>query len=119
MAESPDDSWQTLSADIFSGMRDGRAQHPRATFREIELELDARLARLRAQMLADSATASAATDWADAPPADQPHCPTCQQPLTPCGPHTRRLRGPHNQPITLTRQYGTCAQCGRGLFPPR
>ncbi len=119
MAEFNDDPWQTLSADIFSGMRDWRTQHPRATFRAIELELDARLARLRAQMLADSALASPATDWAAAPPADQPRCPTCQQPLTPRGSHTRRLRGPHDQSVTLTRQYGTCAQCGRGLFPPR
>lgn len=119
MAEPNEDRWRTLSEDIFSGMRDWRTQHPRATFREIEDELDTRLARLRAQMLTDSATTSPTADWAAAPPAAQPHCPTCDEPLAPRGLHTRRLRSHHNEPVTLTRQYGTCPHCGRGFFPPR
>jgi hypothetical protein len=119
MTELPDEDWRTVSAEVFSGYRDWRAAHPRATAHELEVELDRRLARLRAQMLADSAMASPAADWASQPPAEQPHCPACAQPLTPRGAHTRRLRSHHDQPVLLTRQYGTCPHCGRGFFPPR
>ncbi len=43
--------WAALSEDVLSGMQDWRAQHPQATLSEIEVELDARLARLRARLL--------------------------------------------------------------------
>ena len=119
MAEPMDEHWQTVSAEIFSGMREWRAQHPRATMREHEQVLDARLARLRAQMLADLATSSPAADWADQPPEEQPRCPTCQEVLTPRGAHSRHLRSLQNELVLLLRQYGTCPACGRGFFPPR
>ena len=44
-------------------MADWRAQHPRATLTEIEVELDARLARMRARLLERVAQQSAATTW--------------------------------------------------------
>lgn len=37
--------WHQLTEEITSGMREWRNQHPKATLREIETELDARLAR--------------------------------------------------------------------------
>jgi len=43
--------WAALSEEVLSGMADWRAQHPRATLSEIEAELDARLARMRACLL--------------------------------------------------------------------
>ena len=37
MDNEPEDlSWETLSAEILSGMREWRLQHPKATMREIE-----------------------------------------------------------------------------------
>ena len=54
--------------DVFLGLREWRALHPKATLAEIETELDRRMARVRAQMLADLALASSATDvQAEAP----------------------------------------------------
>ncbi len=40
--------WHQLSAEVMTGISDWRFQHPKATLREIETELDARLAHLRA-----------------------------------------------------------------------
>jgi hypothetical protein len=53
--------WAALSEDVLSGMADWRAQHPQATLREIELELDRRLARMHARMRERVAQQSAAT----------------------------------------------------------
>ena len=119
MNEPFDQQWHALSDEVLSGMRDWRTQHPKATFREIENAVDAHLARLRAQMLQDSAMHSPAADWAELPPAEQPTCPQCAQPLTRRGLHTRHLTSHHEQPVRLSRQYATCHHCGRGFFPPR
>ncbi len=115
----PLEQWQTLSGEVVTAMADWRAQHPRATFSAIEAALDERLARLRAQMLADAALASAATDWADQPAAARPLCPTCSLPLQARGLETRHLHTHGGQTLDLPRRYGTCPACGAGLFPPR
>jgi hypothetical protein len=44
--QDPLEQWQALSQEVLVGMREWRSQHPRATLREIEVELDQRLARL-------------------------------------------------------------------------
>ena len=56
-------TWHGMSADILSGMQAWRQQHPSATLREMELEVDAQLARLRARMLEDLALASTLTNF--------------------------------------------------------
>lgn len=114
----PVDRWQALSTEVITAMADWRAQHPRATLTEIEAALDERLARLRTQMLADAALASAATDWTAQPAETRPTCPQCAAPLQARGPATRHLQTHGGQELTLTRQYGTCPVCGTGLFPP-
>ena len=49
MQHTPEDqSWHALSEEILTGMHDWRRQHPKATLREMEQEVDARLSRLRA-----------------------------------------------------------------------
>ena len=55
--------WNGMSAEIVSGMAEWRQQHPKATFREIEEEVDKRLAVLRVRMLSDAAISSAQADW--------------------------------------------------------
>ena len=61
--EACEREWAALSEEVLSGMADWRAQHPRATLSEIERELDARLANMRARMLERVAQQSAATTW--------------------------------------------------------
>jgi len=111
--------WQQLTQDVMTKMRVWRLEHPKATLREIETELDARLNRMRARMLEDLALASAATNWAATPDDQQPTCPDCGQPLQPRGADTRTLQTHGGQAVSLERQYGTCPACGAGLFPPR
>ncbi len=116
--------WDALAAEAFVGIKEWRLQHPKATFREIEVAIDERLSVLRARMLQDVALASAAAAVAEAPPVARPACPVC----TARGPGTGRLevRGRHprevtvtyGQTVTLSRDYAVCAECGTGFFPP-
>jgi len=43
-------SWNGMSEEIISGIAEWRQQHPQATFRELEAEVDRRLSVLRAKM---------------------------------------------------------------------
>ncbi|MBI5031608.1 MAG: hypothetical protein HZB51_13855 [Chloroflexi bacterium] len=110
--------WQPLSQDVIRAMRDWRRQHPRATFKEIETALDEQLARLRAQMLQDTALTSPSVDLPAMSETERPRCPHCGVLLTAQGSQTRTLVTEHDQPIELARSYATCPQCGAGLFPP-
>jgi hypothetical protein len=110
-------AWDPLAAEAFTGLREWRQQHPRATLAEIEAALDERLTRLRAQMLQDLALASAAADLRGA--AERPACPDCGAPLQAVGQHERRLTTHGDRPLTLARSYARCPACGAGLFPPR
>jgi len=112
-------AWHQMTEEILSGMREWRAQHPKATLREMEEELDARWARVRARMLEDLALASAAADWTDTPAGQHPTCLDCGAPLHLRGADTRTLQTHGGQTLTLERRYGTCPACGAGLFPPR
>ena len=50
--------WHEQSFDLMTGMAEWRMQHPKATLREIEAELDRRLEHLRAKMLEEAALLS-------------------------------------------------------------
>jgi len=75
-------TWEALSAEILSGMREWRLQHPKATLREIEAAPDERWYRLRARMLEDLALQSTAAHWKESPAAERPVCSVCGTPLT-------------------------------------
>ena len=92
-------AWHRMTEEIMSGMREWRAQHPKATLREMEDELDRRWARVRARMLEDMALASAATDWTATPNGQQPTCPDCGQPMV--DPFVRLWRTLRDQAIWL------------------
>lgn len=120
MSTEPEDvPWETLSAEILTGMREWRVQHPKATLREIEAALDERWYRLRARMLQDVALQSHAADWQQAPEAERPSCSVCGATLILRGKRSRQLQTHGGQQITLHRSYGLCPTCKKGLFPPR
>jgi ribosomal protein S27AE len=110
--------WQPLSQEVMHAMKEWRRQHPRATFQEIETTLDAQLARLRAQMLQDTALTSPSATVPRMTETERPTCPACGIQLEAQGTHTRTLVTEHDQSIELSRSYVTCPQCGAGLFPP-
>ena len=112
-----DARWREAAEEAFTGMREWREEHPRATLAEIETELDARLSRLRAQVLQEVVIASPAADWGSGEAAERPVCPDCQVTLRKRGKQRRGLRTTGDQPLVLERSYGVCPRCRRGFFP--
>ena len=88
--------WQPLSQDVIRAVRDWRRQHPRATFKEIETALDEQLARLRAQMLQDTALTSPSADLPTMNETERPRCPQCGSVLKAQGSETRTLVTEHD-----------------------
>ena len=119
MDEAMEKHWRELSEEVLSGMKEWRIAHPEATFREIEEAVHARVSRLEAQMLQDSALMDVRADWGQAPTENRPKCPKCGTPLLARGKRQRELQSRGGQSIQLKRTYGTCPSCGMGLFPPR
>ncbi len=72
--------WRVLGESVFAEMSAWRKAHPKATLKEIEDELDARLAGMRAQMVADLGQQSPWREWSGQAPEQRPHCPQCGDP---------------------------------------
>jgi len=111
--------WGILIEEITSGIRDWRTANPKATFKEIEVELDKRFARAKAKLLADIALASPEADLAKTPKEERPVCRECGGKLHSLGKQKRTLRGQHDAETELTRSYARCSACGAEYFPPR
>jgi len=112
-----DAQWRALSEEVLNGMKEWRMQHPRATLSEMEVALDERLARQRAQMLEDMALASEVADLSQLAMAERPRCPECGRPLGSRGQEERHLQTVGHQEIRLKRSYGVCPTCKVGFFP--
>lgn len=108
--------WNGKSEEIISGMAEWREQHPKATFREIEDEVDKRLSELRARMITDAAISSAQAEWAGGE--DAAVCTSCGTKLEKKGKKKRKLQTRGGREVELEREYGICPQCGQGIFPP-
>ncbi len=117
--ESSEPTWEELSAEILSGMREWRLQHPKATLAEIEAALDQHWYRLRTRMLRDVALQSNTANWQHSSAAERPTCQACGTPLIVRGKRTRHLKTYGGHSLTLHRSYGLCPTCKKGLFPPR
>ena len=113
-----DGRWSQEAEAVLTGFKEWRLQHPKATLSEIEVALDARLARMRARLLEDAALASAAADLRALPATERPRCPRCGRPMQACGPEARSLTTTHEQRLTLRRHYAVCTACQEALFPP-
>src|SRR6476659_7857228 len=116
--ESADPTSDALSDDILTAMHEWRLQHPDATLTEIEQALDQRWYRLRARMVEHLALEREAAHW----PSNAPHrptCPACGRTLILRGRQPRQLKTHGGHELTLTRTYGYCPSCKKGLFPPR
>jgi hypothetical protein len=103
---------------MLTGRKEWRQQHLTATFREIEEEGDARLAKLRAGMLEDLAKRSPQADWSQLPKEQRPTCEQCGTALVSRGKQSRWLQSSGGQHIEIERGYGTCPPCGQGIVPP-
>jgi ribosomal protein S27AE len=100
------------------GMKQWRAAHPQATLREIEEAVDAQLTQLRAQLIQEVVQLGEAAEWSAGPLEARPRCERCGTVLLSRGKQTRYLQTNGGQAVKLERRYGTCPDCGQGLFPP-
>jgi DNA-directed RNA polymerase subunit RPC12/RpoP len=116
--EAEEVRWAKQIEAVVSGVRAWRAAHPRATFREIAAAVDAELNGLRAQMLAEAASSSPAARFTEQPAEERPRCGQCGGKLIGRGRHRRQVTTQGDVAVVLEREYGVCASCKRGVFPP-
>lgn len=118
MDKATEEHWRELSEEILTDIKEWRKEHPKASFREIEDEVHSRMSRLEAQLIQDTAQQSKSREWSGSSQQERPTCPVCSTPLHARGKRERRLQAAEGQDVTLSRDYGTCPNCGTGLFPP-
>ncbi len=99
--------------EILEGMKAWRKAHPKATFVEIEAEMEARIKRMREQVLAE------VLGMSEANPGEGQvlRCPECGAAMEGRGKHKRRLQGTGGSEVELEREYVECPACGAGFFP--
>lgn len=102
--EMPDELAEKLKA--------WRQANPKATLTEIEEAVEAALARLRNEWVAELAEVGEESET-EAPP-----CPQCGQAMVRNGRRKRRLKSKEGQMLQLERQQWRCLGCGTTLFPP-
>ena len=96
-----------------------RAEHPRASWREIEAALEERWRAVRAQLLKEVAEESPAATLRAAAGAGEPaRCADCGAVLRDQGRRSRQVTTDGQHPLVLERGYGICPACGTGHFPP-
>jgi hypothetical protein len=78
-----------MEIEVIEGMKSWRQSHPKATLREMEAELNQRLAQMRARLLEEIAASSKAVEWEKGA---RPKCPTCGKEMHKRGKAKRRLK---------------------------
>lgn len=95
-----------------------REERPKATFNEIEAEVDKQLASVRTKMLQELVLESKLRNLSELNETERPTCPYCGKPLAANGQQKRRIITTHNQEVELERSKGYCRGCKISLFPP-
>jgi len=103
---------------VWAGLVGWRAAHPKATFSEIEAELDQQLNQLRARVLGDLAQASATADVQASRGEERPRCERCGAVLQAQGQEGRGVVTQGGVEVRLERSYAACPRCGDRSFPP-
>ncbi|SRR6266436_5351696 len=107
-----------LSEEIFVDMDSWNKCNPDATFLEIEEKARELASKLEVALIQKSALEREEENWTEKEEGERLTCPNCQIPLVSRGKRTRNLQGAAGREIKLKRTYGTCPNCGTGLFPP-
>ena len=110
--------WAQQIEAVVGRVRTWRTAHPRATFREIAAAVDAELNQVRAQLLSEAATTSPAARFTELSEGERPRCSQCGGHLIGRGRHRRQVTTQGDVSVALEREYGVCAACKRGVFPP-
>lgn len=102
---------RTAVTDAQACLQQWRHDHPHATLREIEQEVDRQMAPLRTRLVAQVAHQEQDTT--------RPVCPTCGEPMQRVGMRERTVTTAQDAALTLRGPGFRCPACGAGLFPPR
>lgn len=105
------DAVTTAGADAQARLAQWRRDHPRATLREIEGEVDRHLASLRATLITQVAHQEQ--------DGTRPTCPGCGAAMHRVGTRERAVLTAQDAVVTLRGAGYRCPACGAGLFPPR
>lgn len=117
--EERSERWEDLSGRVGAALGAWRAEHPRATWREIETAVDECWREVRAQLVKEVAEASPSQAVGRAAGSGEPlRCRDCGTELRDQGKRTRCLTTEGQQVIGLERSYGVCPACRTGHFPP-
>lgn len=110
--------WSEAAGPVWTELVAWREAHPKATFSEIEAELDRQMNQLRARVLGDLALASATADVQAARVEERPRCERCGAVLQAQGQEERGVVTQGGVEVRLARSYATCPRCGDRSFPP-
>lgn len=110
--------WDSLVEETKERIRRWRAEHPRATFNEIETTVNEEMARVRARIMEDLIHESASREWRGRAKEERPKCLGCGAALQSNGSGERHLVTDYEQVIELERSHGRCPECGATVFPP-
>jgi RNase P subunit RPR2 len=108
-----------LSEEILVDMNNWNKSNPNATFLEIEEKARELASKLEVALIEKSAETREEESWSKRDAQERPTCPHCNVPLVSRGKQKRSFQGAQGREIHLKRTYGTCPNCGGGLFPPR
>lgn len=102
---------QAMEDTVSRRLMQWRREHPRATLTEIEEAVEAELAQLRQDLVAEMVQETVEDQ-------NVPDCPQCGQGMVKNGRRQRKLKGKEGETIHLDRQQWRCLTCGATLFPP-
>lgn len=106
-------SLEEMPDELVAKLRAWRQAHPRATLTEIEEAVEAELAKVRNEWVAELAQAGEESET------EAPSCPQCGEAMVKNGRRKRRLKSKEGKTLQLERQQWRCLECGTTLFPPR
>lgn len=110
--------WKEAFGEASEAVSEWRTAHPRATFNEIENQVDGKLAKIRGEMIEDLVRESQLTNIKEMAREKRPKCPVCGKLLASNGRQKRQLISSHEQVIELERSKGYCGHCRVSYFPP-
>lgn len=111
--------WQEEFEEASTTVEKWREKNKKASFTEIEKQLDEQMAQLRAKMLADLVAESELRDFKELPVAERPKCPSCGKVLASNGQQSREITTNHEEKVEIKRSKGYCRDCKVSYFPPR
>jgi uncharacterized protein with PIN domain len=103
---------EEMPDEVAAKLKAWRQAHPRATLTEIEEAVEAELAKIRNEWVAELAQAGEESET------ETPSCPQCGEAMVKNGRRTRRLKSKEGNTLQLERQQWRCLECGTTLFPP-